>query len=188
MRPREETTTPSQPGVSLPPLKTRWSPNYSSRNGAEVRLVVVHDTEGGYDGSVAWLCNPRARASAHVVLREDGLEATQLVPWNQKAWSCVDFNGVSDNLELAGFSSKWYSLSQLRRAARIVAFRLHKRNLPAVWARNGSGKGFCRHYDLGAAGGGHSDPTTSTVKWLAFVALVKLEAQRGHFRAEWGQD
>jgi hypothetical protein len=150
--------------------------------------VVVHDTEGGYEGSVSWLCNPKAQASAHVVLREDGLEATQLVKWGEKAWSCVAFNSVSDNLELAGFASKGYSRSQLRRAARIVAFRLHKRGLPANWVRNGKGRGFCRHYDLGLPGGGHTDPTTSLTKWLAFVALVKFEYRRGHFRPDWGED
>lgn len=173
-------------GVSLPPLKQRPSPNFSSRHGAPVNLIVVHDTEGGYEGSISWLCNRAAQASAHVVLREDGLEATQLVPWGEKAWACVAFNSTSDNLELAGFARKGYTLGQLQRAARIVAFRLHKRGLPARWARKGSGLGFCRHYDLGAAGGGHTDPTTSTAKWLTFVALVKFEYARAHFRADWG--
>lgn len=174
-------------GVSLPRLEHRPSPNQSDRLEG-VRLVVVHDTEGGYEGSIAWLCNPAAQASAHVVLREDGAEATQLVPWSRKAWACMAYNSASDNLEMAGFASRGYGLAQLRRAARIVAFRLHKRGLPARWARGGQGQGFCRHYDLGAAGGGHYDPTTSTAKWLAFVALVKLEHRRGHFRHDWGQE
>jgi hypothetical protein len=170
----------------LPPLREQLTPNRSGRSAGPVRLVVVHDTEGGYQGSIAWLCNPAAQASAHVVLREDGREATQLVPWSAKAWACVDYNSASDNLELAGFARWYYTPAQLRRAARIVAYRLHKRGLPARWAKGGQGEGFCRHYDLGAAGGGHADPTTSTVKWLAFVALVKLEARRGHFRQSWG--
>lgn len=173
-------------GVALPPLKQRRSPNTSSRHGASVSLVVLHDTEGGYNGSIEWLCNRNADASAHVVLREDGLEATQLVPWGEKAWACMAFNSISDNIEMAGFARRYYGISELKRAARIVAFRLQKRGLPPKWARNGVGKGFCRHYDLGNAGGGHTDPTVSTAKWLAFCALVKYEYRRGRFRANWG--
>ncbi len=172
--------------IVLPPLKERPTPNRSSRHGGRVSLIVVHDTEGGYEGSIEWLCNPAAQASAHIVLREDGGEATQLVPWDEKAWSCVAFNSVSENLELAGFAARWYGLRELQVAARIVAFRLRKRGLPARWATGGRGLGFCRHADLGVAGGGHHDPTTSIAKWLLFVAMVKHEYARGGFRRVWG--
>jgi N-acetylmuramoyl-L-alanine amidase-like protein len=173
--------------IVLPPLKERLTPNRSSRHGQTVHLVVVHDTEGGYAGSIATLCDPGRQASAHVVVREDGREATQLVPWNEKAWACVAFNSVSDNIELAGFHDRLGS-HELRVGARVVAFRLHKRGLPARWSRDGKSPGFCRHYDLGAAGGGHTDPTTRLLYWLRFVAWVKYEARRGHFRQTWGVD
>lgn len=178
---------PAPKDVSLPLLKTKWSPNHSSRNGQKVHLVVLHDTEGGYEGSVSWLCNPKAQASAHVVVREDGCEATQLVKWDEKAWACMAFNSVSDNIELAGFHDK-LGVKELRVAARIVAFRLKERGLPPKWSRTGKEPGFCRHYDLGLAGGGHSDPSKSLPYWLKFVVLVKYEAARGKFRANWGQD
>lgn len=174
--------------VTLPPLKEQLSANRSSRNGERVHLVVVHDTEGGYEGSISWLCDPVAQASAHMVLREDGAEATQLVPWAEKAWACVAFNSMSDNLEMAGFASHWYGLRELQVAARIVADRLHARGLPATWARNPTTqRGFCRHADLGIAGGGHHDPTTNLAKWLLFVAMVKHEAARVGFRPAWGR-
>ena len=173
--------------AKLPKLIISNTPNQSDR-GSEVRLVVVHKTEGGYEGSVSWLKNTKAQASAHVVVNEDGSEATQIVPWNKKAWACMAFNGVSDNIELAGYSSDFMvsDQQQLRVAARIVAFRLKKRGLPSKWARNGNGKGFCRHYDLGAAGGGHHDPTMSATKWLKFCFWVKFEYLRGGFRETWG--
>lgn len=171
--------------ITLPPLRWQESPNRSSRHGQAVHLVVVHDTEGGYEGSIRTLCDRSREASAHVVVREDGNEATQLVPWDEKAWACVAFNSVSDNIELAGFHDR-LGLRELRVGARIVAFRLHKRGLPAKWSRHGLTPGFTRHYDLGAAGGGHTDPTTRLLYWLRFVALVKYEARRGHFRASWG--
>jgi hypothetical protein len=174
---------------ALPPILWRRSPNQSQRTSA-VDLVVVHDTEGSYAGSVSWLCNPHAQASAHVVLREDGGEATQLVGWNSKAWACASFNSRSDNLEIAGSSRKGYPDKQLRRAARIVAYRLHKRGLKPRHVKPLSGQtgGFCYHSDLGAPGGGHTDPGFSKARSLWFDAWVKFEYARGHFRASWGRD
>jgi hypothetical protein len=114
------------------------------------------------------------------------LEATQLVPWGKKAWACVEFNSRSDNLEISDDAWNGGDREAWRVAARIVAFRLRERGLRPRWARGGCGAGFCRHYDLGAAGGGHTDPTTSTVQWLRFVARVKFEYARGGFRNSWG--
>src|SRR5262245_13438472 len=48
--------------------------------------LVVHFTAGrSAQASVDWLCNPAARASAHVVIGRDG-KICQLVPFNLKAW------------------------------------------------------------------------------------------------------
>jgi len=175
----------------LPKLVLRKSPNYSDRaEASRVDLVVVHDTEGGYAGSVEWLCNRGAEASAHVVLKEDGSEATQLVSWDKKAWACVNYNSWSDNIELAGFANRKYPLPQLRAAARIVAFRLKRRGLPpkhVVPSHPGDGRrGYCFHSDLGAAGGNHHDPGFSKAQALAFAAMVKYEYYRGGFRSSWG--
>ena len=38
----------------LPALFWRPSPNFSTRGGARVDLIVLHDCEGGYEGSVRW--------------------------------------------------------------------------------------------------------------------------------------
>ena len=172
--------------VSLPPLFWRRSPNVSARAGARVRLVVAHRTEGAYSGAISWLCQRRAQASAHVVEREDGAEATQLVPWGEKAWAVCAYNSISDSLEMAGSGSR-YQINQLKVAARIVAFRLHQRRLPVRWARFGIGAGYCRHKDLGATGGGHVDPVMTPAQWKLFRFLIKLEAARGGFRPAWGR-
>lgn len=184
----------------LPKIVHRDSPNQSSRHGARVHLFVVHSTEGHYKGDVSWLCNPSAQASAHIVLREDGEEATQLVPWERKAWTQAAFNPVAESLELCGrriaFDEEFEALrhkpgrlpkKQIRVAARIVAFRLRKRGLPPKWSRHGKTPGFCRHLDLGAAGGGHRDPF-GTFGWWKFIARVKYEYRRGGFRQSWGRE
>ena len=62
------------------------SPNFSSRGGLDVVATVIHYTAGGRaSGSIRWLCNPAAKASAHFVIARDG-KRTQLVEIEHKAW------------------------------------------------------------------------------------------------------
>lgn len=174
--------------VDLPKLKWKASPNFSNRDPkAHIDLIVLHDTEGGYDGSVSWFQNPKSEVSAHLVLREDGKEATQMVPYAKKAWHAAAFNSRAIGLEMAGFEARGFKVDEWRRAARVVAFLCKKYGIPPKWARGGKTAGIARHYDLGAAGGGHHDPTTSRAKWLWFVFLVKYEYKRGGFRKNWGR-
>ena len=183
---------PKRKGVNLPPIKYLPTGNQSSREGSPVSLVVVHDTEGSYQGSLSWLRNPGAQASAHLVLKEDGSEATQLVPWSRKAWHAMAFNRFSIGLEMAGIAKRGFRDAELRRAARIVAFFLRKHGLPPRHVRPNKrgeiGRGFTLHQDLGVAGGGHHDPGFSRSQSLAFDALVAFEYQRGGFREHWGVD
>ncbi len=159
--------------LSLPALKHVPSPNYSLRGPTPVRLFVVHDCEGSYAGSVDWFAQKASQVSAHLVLRKDGLEATQCVAMDRKAWHACAANSYSDSLELEGFEKDGFSDAELDAAAAIVAWGLKRRGLPCRWAEHGEGAGFCSHYDLGAAGGGHFDITTDRDVWLAFAARVE---------------
>lgn len=174
--------------IILPPLHWRESPNQSARErGSKIDLIVVHDTEGGYEGAINWFANSHSDVSAHIVLKEDGSEATQMVPYARKAWHAGAFNSRSIGLEMAGFAKQGYGEHEWAVAARIVAFLLHKYRLPPYWARGGGGPGFCRHYDLGQAGGGHRDPTTDDAVWARFVHQVQDKLKRGGFRKTWGR-
>ncbi len=178
--------------VVLPRLAIKSSPNQSPRRGP-VHLVVVHRPVGSYAGSIAQLMNPApggnpdAAASAHVIMAPGGKNATQLVPWDRKAWACKAFNSLSDNLEIADEAWTGEDREGFKVAARIVAFRCHQRGIPPVWTREPLVRpGVIRHYDLGLAGGGHEDPTKDLDVWRAFMALVKAEVRRGGFRRQWG--
>ena len=82
--------------VVLPPLNWVESPNASARKpGVALDLIVVHDTEGGYQSALSWFSNRHSQVSAHIVLKEDGSEATQMVPYSNKAWHCSSFNSRS---------------------------------------------------------------------------------------------
>jgi len=189
--------------IVLPPLHFERSPNQSPRSHwspSKVTGVCVHrwankpqTTKAGaistYHGVVDFLCRPSTQAAAHVVYGGSLVgEATQLVPWAQGAWACEDFNGCTESIEFADAIWSGQDAKGFKVAARIVAFRCHARKIPPVWTKDpAKHPGICRHYDLGAAGGGHSDPTTDDVLWKRFVAQVALEVKRGGFRATWGR-
>jgi N-acetyl-anhydromuramyl-L-alanine amidase AmpD len=102
----------------------RASPNFNSRNGTPVSLVVIHSCEGNYAGCWGWLANSQAGASAHYVVKENGAEITQLVRESNRAWHVAaayecsragnqqcNRNGQSTNnfsigIEHAGFASQ----------------------------------------------------------------------------------
>jgi hypothetical protein len=106
------------------PAIWRASPNYNSRGGVPVSLVVIHSCEGNYAGCWGWLRNTAAGASAHYVVKEDGGEISQLVAESNRAWhvaaayDCTkaggqqcNRNGMSTNtfsvgIEHAGFASQ----------------------------------------------------------------------------------
>lgn len=191
-------------GVHLPET-LHWHPTAASgvRHGSPVELVVVHrwgvrysSPEGeasSYEGVIRFFSNPANRASAHIVFPGSAVpdEATQMVSWDHMAWAEAAYNPVSDEVEsadacwLRNQSGELVDGPGLQVLARIVAFRLHVRGLPPSWSHR---RGFCRHADLGAAGGGHLEcPTTDLALWRHFCRLVELEHERGGFRPEWGR-
>ena len=126
-------------GPDYPGSIWRASGNYNSRGGTKVGMVIIHTCEGGYSGCWSWLTNPNAQASAHYVVREDGMEITQLVSEANRAWhiaasyNCnnnggVDCNrnGTSSNnftvgIEHGGYASqKSFPAGQIEASAKLV--------------------------------------------------------------------
>lgn len=146
----------------------------------------MHETEGSYSGAVSWFSQTRSEVSAHLVLREDGQEATQCVPWTLPAWHAVNANAYTIGIELAGFTAKPNNPRQIAIAARIVGYLGHKFGIPMKQSDAYGRNGICRHKDLGLYGGGHSDP--GGFDWEAFLASCKSEYNWGHYRTEpWGR-
>lgn len=181
----------------LPELK--WVPTaaFGNRHGHPVELVVVHrwgvryttepDEAKSYEGVIRWFLVPANQASAHIVYPGYAVPgvATQMVRWGDYAWAEAAYNPVAHDVESADAIWVGHDTAGMAQLARIVAFLLHKEHLPAVWSTR---RGFCRHADLGQAGGGHlSCPTVDLALWKHFVSLVHSEAVRGGFRASWGR-
>lgn len=91
------------------PLLQRPSPNRGEPITADY-LVMHYTAAGGLKSAVDWLCNPLARASAHLVIGRDGT-VVQLVPFDSKAWHAgrsqwlgrAGLNGFSLGIELDNF-------------------------------------------------------------------------------------
>jgi hypothetical protein len=170
--------------MTLPNLKWAPSPNFSERT-ARVDLIVIHDTEGAYAGAVAWFEQAASQVSAHYVVKEDGTEATQMVDLAKKAWHACLFNSRSVGIEMAGKESVGIDDRCWAATAAMTAYLLHHLQIPCKFAEGGTGPGFCRHLDLGQAGGGHNDPTTDPAVWAKFVAMVEAEYAKADFPALW---
>lgn len=170
--------------VILPPLVQRRTPNQSSRRGTAITHLVWHATAGHYKPSVEWLCSPAADASAHLVLREDGGECTQLVHLVDKAWHAVAWNGFSVGVEHASLGQGFATHDQLLRSARIFAWLCWHLSIPPLFGLHRS-KGIVRHRDLDVAGGGHSDGPTDQVWFASYIPQVQRELARGGFRKTW---
>ena len=186
--------------IILPKLS--WVPTQAkgSRANEKVVRVVLHrwgvafTTEAAearsYQGVINEFKNTANQASAHIVMPGSAVlgKATQMVPWSEMAWTEANYNPSSVEIECADAIFLGHDPHGLAVTARMTAFLLHKYGLPAVHSIT---KGFCRHGDLGAAGGGHTvcpTPSASSPIWVAFTALVKHEAARGDFLKTWGTE
>jgi hypothetical protein len=152
-----------------------------------VRFVDEPAEAVDYTGVINFFLNPTNQASAHVVFPGSAVpgEASQMVAWGDMAWAEAAYNPAADDIESADAIWLEADPAGLAVLARIVADRLRRRALPAVWSTR---EGFCRHADLGAAGGGHLEcPTTDLTLWRHFVSLVQAEHQRGGFLPGWGR-
>ena len=81
------------------------SPNFSNRAGT-ITHIVLHNTAGSFDGAVSWLCNSRARASAHLIISRTGKTAC-IVPFSKAAWHAGNsrINNCSIGIEIEDMST-----------------------------------------------------------------------------------
>jgi len=144
------------------------SPNYSSRGGAVVRLIVIHTAEGAtsIESLANWFANPANQVSSHVGIDDKPGVVGEYVTRDLKAWTAADANPVATQAELCAFAAwspdEWhrhpYMLANLAAwiAEEAAAFGIPIRPLTPAQAQSSSA-GVCQHKDLGTWGGNHSD-------------------------------
>ncbi|MFD8009658.1 N-acetylmuramoyl-L-alanine amidase [Streptomyces sp. NPDC058955] len=103
--------------------------------GVDIRQIVIHDTEGGYQGSLDSLTNPNVPGSAQYLIRaSDGL-VTQTLENKNLAWHAGNWthNMHAIGVEHEGFAIKegsWYTEPQYRSSAQLVKFLAGKYGVP----------------------------------------------------------
>jgi hypothetical protein len=167
--------------------------NRSSRNGAGVKLIVLHSTEGGnvpksardLEGLGSWFDNPQAQASSHIGVDQDGTSA-RYANDEDKAWTQAFYNPWALSIEAVGFAREnWRTAAkeeQVREIARWIArwSRLH--DVPirrAIIAPNGTivRSGVTQHFRLGNLGGGHHDISRTAFPMRRTLRLAREYAR-----------
>ncbi len=101
--------------------------NYTDANRPydyAISKVVIHTTEGSYNGAISWFQNPNSDVSAHYVLRSSDGHSTQMVCHKDIAWHAGNwtYNTISVGIEHEGYVSQngWYTDTMMRISARIT--------------------------------------------------------------------
>jgi len=144
------------------------SPNYSSRSGATVRLIVIHTAEGArtLEELGSFFANPSSGVSSHTGIDDTLGTIGEYVRPDYKAWTAAGANPVAVQTELCAFA-KWTAEewqrhpNMLANCADWIAEEAARFGIPIVKLTpaqaQGSGRGVCQHSDLGSWGGGHWD-------------------------------
>jgi hypothetical protein len=150
-------------------LRRVWipSPNYSSRGGLGVRLLVLHTAEGARTiEELGHFFQGNVQASSHVGADDTPNTVGEFVKRSNKAWTVAAFNPISESIEQCAFASwsrdEWMRHPNLlHNTAQWLAEESRIYDIPLVKLNpsqaQGSGRGVCQHRDLGMAGGGHND-------------------------------
>jgi len=145
----------------------------SERHGADLLLIIIHDTEGGniprsvrdLEGLGDYFDKLSTQASSNVAVDEDGYSA-RYVPDAKKAWAQAYYNPWALSIEQIGFASDDWSSpkkeKQLQEVARWIAYWSKKHDIPIQAATvTSDGRitkpGVKQHRSLGNLGGGHHD-------------------------------
>jgi hypothetical protein len=152
-------------------LRREWiaSPNYSSRGGSGVRLVVVHTAEGArtYRELGNFFASSSSGVSSHTGIDDTPGVIGEYVSVDLKAWTAAAANPYAVQTELCAFAAWDYPTwcghpALVENCAAWIAeecgrFGIPLRRLSAAEAQGGAA-GVCGHVDLGPDGGNHWDP------------------------------
>jgi hypothetical protein len=148
---------------------TEWRPaalcNYTNstrETSHDISKILIHVAEGSYSGTISWLENCAAQASAHYVVSREGRVAqcvrNEDIAWHAGWW---DTNTHSIGIEHAGFidNPAWFTKSMYHASARLSAWCCKEYEIPIdrkhiighdqVPGCSGSGGGVHCHTDPG---------------------------------------
>ena len=150
-------------------LTRKWiaSPNYSSRGGSKVRLIVLHTAEGArtIEELGNFFAKSSSQVSSHAGADDKNNIIGEYVKRGNKAWTQNNANPVSVSIEMCAFAkwstSEWNKHpNMLENCAKWIKEEAAYFGIPIVRLKPSqvqSSKGICDHDDLGDWGGTHWD-------------------------------
>ena len=114
-----------------------WTPSVNfdaGRGGVVIDRIILHTTEGGFDGSLHWLQGPPAssntNSSAHYIVSADGATVDQMVREADTAWAAgvYAWNQRSINIEQEGYAGKGGFSDGLYQTVGALVGRIAKRH------------------------------------------------------------
>ncbi|HVN93123.1 MAG TPA: transglycosylase domain-containing protein [Terracidiphilus sp.] len=104
-----------------PPIKSFIeSPNSSSRNGAEIDMIVLHcSTAATVEGTIHWFLNRNSRVSAHYIVDKNG-DIYQMVRDDLSAWHAKATNARSIGIEHVATAADRLTDAQSVASAQLV--------------------------------------------------------------------
>ncbi len=123
---------PGYPGASWVPAS---SENFqvANRQVGDITNVVIHTTQGSFNGTLSWFQDPVAQVSAHYVVRSQDGFVTQMVDEKNVAWHDKCFNSKTVGIEHEGFIDKpelWYTEPLYIESAKLTAYLCDKYGIP----------------------------------------------------------
>ncbi|GAA1069767.1 N-acetylmuramoyl-L-alanine amidase [Kitasatospora nipponensis] len=114
-----------------------YNPADRPADGQAIRFIVIHDTEGSYDGSIAAFQDPEQQACAHYLVRSADGHVTQLVRTQDIAWHAGNksVNMHSIGIEHEGYAlpkdrPTWYSEQLYQSSAELVRYLAARFGVP----------------------------------------------------------
>ncbi len=110
--------------------EAEWIPanpaNYrvANRSVGTINHIVVHTTQGAFNGTISWFKNAAAGVSAHYVFRSNDGHIVQMVDEKNVAWHNKCFNDTTIGLEHEGFIADpelWYTEAMYVASAAVTA-------------------------------------------------------------------
>ena len=107
------------------------SPYYSSRNGAAIRRIVLHYTQGSTaQGAINWFLNNPKSTSAHYIIDRNGY-IYQMVRDSEAAHHCKGANRDSIGIEHVALTNQALTADQERSTIALIRWLMSAYSIPA---------------------------------------------------------
>jgi hypothetical protein len=153
--------------------------NFSAARRAKdypVRYIVIHTIQGSYTSAINWFQNPKARVSAHYVVRSRDGNIAQVVLQKDIAWHAGNrkYNQQGIGIEHEGFvdDKSWYTDAMYKSSAALTRSLCMKYKIPMDRAH------IIGHYEVRPQRNKHSDPGPLW-DWKKYMQEVNPGGSRG---------